>query len=1124
MPSSSDLQSTVNLQQLASDPQVSVFVAASAGSGKTKILTDRVLRLLLSGVMPAKILCLTFTKVAAAEMQRRINEELMLWVTLSDEQLKNRLLALTGLDVSDQQIVKAKKLFAVLLDDNSGLQISTIHAFCQSIIKKFPIEAKTSPKFEIITAEKENQLLLQARKLVLQEALFNKELARYINLITNQLNENSFLEITAELIKQRHNLAELKEQYFDIASVIQAIYQKLKVDPSEDESSAFSQFVNDKNWQKSALFKLCQTAEIKNKEVIIDFISNPQLENLSQYLAVFLTDKNEPRKKLVLKEVLKSHPEADQLMLLEQNRIVEFLEKFNNVKIANSTAALLVVVDKIIDTYDQLKAQNAYLDYDDLIIKTNQLLQNSANREWIKYKLDGSYSHILVDEAQDTNHHQWNIIKVIAEEFFAGLGSDSITDAVRTIFVVGDEKQSIYSFQGADPNIFANIFYYYQEKLKGINQKILNIELSASFRSLPAVLKLVDAVFADEKRRQSISVLAKEIQHYPIKADYFGRVEVWPIIQKSIIDKKKTDDKYQWSFDFEVNDEYQSQELLAKIIVRTIKKWFLDKKILLGKKRPVQYGDIMILLKERKSNLGNLLIKYFHQEQIPVSGRDKIRLLNDIIGQDLLSVAKFILLPEDDLNLAALLKAPMLGLDDQNLLELCNKKNQAQINLFAALKDSVQYQAQYQYLLDLLNQYNSKQLSIHQLFSYLLIKKQAREAILSRFGAEADEIISQFLELCLNYQENNLIALQNFVQVMESSDAEIKIDLNSSGQNQVRITTIHSAKGLEAPIVFLADTAHSAQKQIGQNRKKVFWQDDLPFWSTGKNDDNDLIRDIKAAEKLATKKEYLRQLYVAMTRAEEELYITGFGKDLADDCWYNVIKGAIVNQAQAQHFDFNQLLNDEKYLDNLAGEGLVLEDKQLAAKDFDIKIADEVLTSDPAIDDIKFLTANPTQESVQELAYPSQLHQQDAANSVNKYQAELGTIIHKILELDLKNSNQQQRIESITKYLIMHYSLSLDQQQRIIESATSIFDNPELVYLFADNSYAEVPIMAKIDGKLVSGKIDRLIVSENQVLIIDYKTGKHNAEHYEQQLQLYQKILQQIYPQKSVGYKIIWVE
>ncbi|MES2676695.1 MAG: double-strand break repair helicase AddA [Pseudomonadota bacterium] len=1119
---------TTNLQNSASNPANSVFVSASAGSGKTKVLTDRVLRLLLSGVAPAKILCLTFTKVAAAQMQKRIFAELENWVLWSEEKLQEHLAKFTSKKPSQFEIQTARQLFATLLDDNSGLQISTIHSFCQSIIKKFPVEAKTSPSFTVIDPQKENELLFAARKKLLEQALLDENLAKKIQLISSRLNENSFLEITAEIIRKRQNLAELKEKYFDIAGVIDQIYSELNVDLKADEETVFIDFTCDKNWSKDNLLLLCHNTEIKSKKAIEQFINQPHLDNLEEYLKVFLTSENEPRKQLTTKPIQKQIAQAEEIMRFEQERILQFLEKSNSTKIAVATSSLLIVVDKIIEIYNQLKNQNGYLDYSDLIIKTSLLLENSAQREWVKYKLDGIYEHILVDESQDTNHWQWNIVKAISEEFFAG---GDLLNQSRTIFIVGDEKQSIYSFQGADPNIFANIFYYYQDRLAMIDQQFLNVELNSSFRSMPAILQVVDLVFAKAELANSISTLATKIQHHAIKNQHFGKVELMPIISRFAstpgYSAIKEEEKYQWDLDFSIDEEYKAQEILAQIIARKIKKFFDDGKFLASKNRFAEFGDVMILLKERKSNLANLLVKHLSAQQIPVSSADRIDFSKNIIVQDLLALAQFILLPEDDLNLACLLKSPLFGVSEEELLAACELKNSGlslskesehkTISLFSALKHQIPII--HQKLSDLIEQNLERQFSVLQFFSYCLIEKGSKKAILARFGKAGEEIINQFFKTIIDYQSNNIAtSLQNFVQFLMAADLEIKIDSSGQNQNQVYITTVHSAKGLEAPIVFLADSFHSAQKQFGNDRRRIFWdqKSGLPFWSSGKNSDNQIIKNIKTIDRQITKKEYWRQLYVAMTRAEEELYICGFGKEIGEEnCWYNAIKNAMIDQAK----EVENFLGEE-YQDYLVGKTLLIGGDALP---INIPSKKSTPTIIPSNYDYNFINQFPDVENSEEFLYPSRT---DLTNQINSSKADLGKIIHRILEIlpNLKINDLEERRKFLSEYL-QDKNLPAAEIDKIIHQINEVLTKHHDLFNHP-NSQAEVPIIATINGKTVSAKIDLLIIEKNEVLIIDFKTGTKNSDsdpHHQSQLQLYEQALQKLYPDKKIKSQIIWV-
>ena len=581
------LQQTLQLQQKASDPKHSVFVSASAGSGKTKILTDRVLRLLLSGVHPAKILCLTFTKVAAFEMQNRIHKKLEQWVFLKQNKLEEEISSLLGFKPSKIQINNARILFIKTLDANPGLKISTIHSFCEKLIRKFPIEIKINPNFQIIDGQKEYQLLQDSKKELLKTALTDHELANKIENITSLLNENSFSEVILELINKREKLITLKEQYCDINGVIEKIYKILNCKISDDEK-AIDRLICEPDFNKQNLLLLSnymtessKSTDLNNKDAILNYINQPDKDNFQQYKSIFLKQDEEAKAISSIatkKSVLEKFPEAESIIETEQRRVLNLVNHINSISIAKSTSNLLFVADRMLNIYIDLKNKNGLLDYNDLINKTAHLLQDSTNSEWIKYKLDGQLEHILIDESQDTNLYQWSIINALTEEFFSGASSNENN---RTIFIVGDEKQSIYSFQGADPKIFSNIYYDYKEKSSFVDRQIQDIALGNSFRSSKTVLEVVDSVFSKTEHGKAISKL-KEVKHNAVKDNFFGRVELWPIVNVNQ-EEEKCEEEYEWQINFTKEIKSDSKELLAKTIAQTIKKWIDEKRILKNK-------------------------------------------------------------------------------------------------------------------------------------------------------------------------------------------------------------------------------------------------------------------------------------------------------------------------------------------------------------------------------------------------------------------------------------------------------------------------------------------------------------------------------------------------------------
>ncbi len=1103
------LEETIKLQQIASNPANSVFVSASAGSGKTKILTNRVLRLLLTEIDPSKILCLTFTKVAAAEMQNRIYNEVASWVSMTKENLQIKLFEIEGIQPSEHKIKQARIIFAKLLEGDKGLKISTIHSFCQSLMRQFPIEAQLSPNFEVIDDKTGTQLLLQARNELLKNAVSDSILADKIQSITAKLNENSFSEIISELINKRERLISLKEKYLDDEIISAKIYQILGCKINDKEEDLLEEFFL--NLNKNDFFELAQILEkslsksdLENSRAIINYLNDSSVNNFNFYKEIFINKSDgSSSKRLITKKIAEKNPKLEEILLKEQNRIINFVNRLSSLRIAESSSELISIAYKMLDIYSKLKQQKGYVDYNDLITKTANLLTNSNNSSWIKYKLDGNFEHILIDESQDTNHYQWNIIKAVTEDFFSG---QTAVDNNRTIFVVGDEKQSIYSFQGSDPSIFSDIYFYYQEKLSSINSELKDIKLDNSFRSLPAILETVDLVFSGSEYEKAISKL-KKVNHLAIRNSHFGKVEVWPIISAESKNKAENKDDFSWKLNFEPSKEYKSKELLAKNIVKTIKNWISEKRILPSKKRPIQYGDITILLKNRTNNLGNLLVKFFREEQIPVSGNDRIEITKHIIVQDLLALAKFILLKEDDLNLACLLKSPLINISEEQLMELCLIKNNKNITLFESLKSS-NLAEKYLYLSDVLTKNN---LSTYQLFSYILESKNGREKILKRFGKESEEIINQFLNICLQHDQSKFPSLGSLVNDLENLDLKIKIDVDNGEFDEVKISTIHSAKGLEAPIIFLADSAHSLQN-IYSDSNKIIWHGDFPLWNSGEN--NDFIKSIKKEERELDNEEYWRLLYVAMTRAADELYITGFDGKISPNCWYNVIYESIKNKTIIKNSEFGEILTIYK--------------KEEESNNYNQNYSEKIKET---INIPEFIKQIPPKETKQETIYPSKILNYKNFQFKFDNQINLGKIIHKILEIAVNNKSKSddERKILIEKYLKDKFALNQAQQNSMMNQVLNILENENFKEIIKKDCQTEVPITGEIDGKIISGKIDLLVTEEHKITIIDYKTNinqenpENLANKYKIQLDLYKQILQKIYPKKEIQGLLMWI-
>ncbi len=1067
----------VNLQQEASNPKNSAWVFASAGSGKTKILTDRVLRLLLEDVSPGKILCLTFTKVAAAEMQHRINSELSEWILCSDEKLIEKLTNMIGRNPTSLELKKSRTLFVRILDNESKIKVQTIHSFCQSLIKICPFEAGISPAFEIIEKEREGLFLQQAKKEVLKKALENTELGTLIKKINTQLNEESFSQLIGKMLGFKEQINLLKQDFFGIENLIDEIFKNFSLSKSQTESEIFSEFLNklDRSKASKSLIKLESGTSKINIEVatkIKKFIAQPTIAGFENYKSAFFTEKNDARK-------IHGAAAQDQEVIgfLEENReiILNFSDKINSLKIAQNTAALLKITDTILANYSLLKRQNSLLDYNDLIVETNKMLSNPDYMDWVKLKMDGSFDHILIDESQDTNHQQWNIIKALSEDFFSGEGASSKS---RSIFIVGDEKQSIYGFQGADPNISRDIFNFFKNRL-GDNLK--KIELNNSFRSAKKILQAVDEVFSDEKRSAAISKISPFSAHQAIR-DNVGKVEIWPQLQKAKIEKKEK--TYEWQIDFDKEKPPTEAEVLAEIIARKIRFRVESKN--------AKYGDFMILLRTRTNGFDKALVKYFHQYEIPFTSVSKVKFSDNLLIQDLLSAAKFVNLPQDDLNLASLLKSPIFEVLEDDLLEICLKKNSDESSILKALESLPKFSQLKNDLDNLIAK--SKTLNCFEFFYFLLNEKNCQQKFIAEFGLESLTLMDNFLLSVGDFSQNFSPHLQIFLDFVEKINPEIS--LSSDNQNHVKISTIHSAKGLQAPIVIIPDCAYNLY-QLPSFKEEVLWTEfksgfketKIPIWCRKKNEENKIVENQRQIKSKETEDEYLRLLYVAMTRAENELYIGGFGNSKDQKSWYEIIKSSV---------SCAEFISEEEFLKPIEIKTLSDLEKSEIAQELKPKILPEL---------------------------PKSKRQ----NQIDKSQIK-GRLIHKILEVIGKNYNEEKAwlLQIAEKIIEKETLLDFEEKKKISSEISQFLTSKEFEKLFCGNVNCEVEISGESDGKKTLSRIDLLIERENEVLIIDYKSDEilpnKVPQGYVEQLNNYQNLVKNIYPNQKIKLGIFWTK
>ncbi len=1106
-------------QQIAVDPSHSVWVSANAGSGKTRVLTDRVLRILLKGTPPHRILCLTYTKAAAAEMALRIQAQLAEWVILPEADLQKKLSTLLNRIPDAKEAKRARQLFALVADAPEGLRIQTIHSLCQSLLMRFSVEAGVSPHFRLMEEREGAALMEEVKERLFLTHRHNHDkikLVQAIRRIANTISEHSFHEVLKELISQRSEFKQmlrngLEAYQQNLEEAVGIKYRELTVEDlirshfsySESEIQALQCLVvpmlaSDKKTDRELGEKLAAWLECASRSD----------DNVEKWLACLLKEKGELRAiehhSFMTKWVKDSCPQALEIMMREAQRAQAFWQARAALRNAQMSECLWHIALALAELYENLKLSRGVLDYEDLIESARNLLRRPGISAWVLFKLDGGIDHLLVDEAQDTSRAQWQIIEAIASEFFVG---ESAGRRDRTLFVVGDEKQSIYSFQGADPYAFAEMKHYFSQRIKDAGKAYKNVNLSLSFRSTPAVLHAVDKVFAREEARAGVAIAGGDILHQAYRKEP-GRVELWPLctLEREV-------ENAAWRIPSEQLMPELPERVLAMRIADTIAEWL--------QKRRISAGDILILVQNR-NRFYNFLIAALRQRQVPVAGADRLKLAEHIAIQDMLALAQFLLLPEDDLNLASLLKSPLYGISEELLFSLCYQRTGT---LWERLRSSEELICK-EIVLSLESLLaKADYLPPYEMFSQILEAEGGRRKFFARLGSQVNDPLNEFLSLALNYEQLHQPSIQGFVHWFRQTESEIKRDMERA-KEEVRVMTVHGAKGMEAPIVFLPDTTG-----IPTVKERVFWHKEkqIFLWSYNASEDCEALKALKERVREESLAEYRRLLYVAMTRAEDELYLCGWlgEKKLHEDSWYALMQKGL--QGRSETFPFTWKDCQE--------EGLRMQDpgfeyiKGRGGSERQLPVTAPVNTV-PAW---AFCSAPDEPNPPRPLSPSRPEGEMPRADSalVDDFTIRRGKVIHTLLEVIPEIPNLQR--EAAAKILLRRElpKMKENQYQQIIAEVEAILKHPDFREIFAEGSLAEVPITATLmhDGvpRVLSGQIDRLLVTQERILLLDYKTNRqvptsqNNVPlRYRHQLESYAQALRIIYPGRTIKAAILW--
>jgi ATP-dependent helicase/nuclease subunit A len=1126
-------------QARASNPASSAFVSANAGSGKTHVLVQRVIRLLLNGVSPEKILCVTFTKAAAANMAERVFKTLGRWVALSDGDL-DAAIRDAGIAQPDARLrMRARELFACALETPGGLKVQTIHALCTRLLQQFPFEANVPARFAVLDDRDQNEMMERANLEVLLDASRDPESAagRALNIAMASAADVTFKDVVREACLSRDHFMAWTDSAGSADAATAQMSSALGVDAQARIEDVEREIIDGPNLPRSRWREIAGVLETSSKSdqsqaaqlrEALEFIGSAQVD---EYLGVFLTDERAPRKTVITKRFGDSHPAIACLFEAEALRITPLIEKRRAVTARDRTGALLQIATAAAANYRREKQERGLLDYDDLIDKTLAMLDRVSSG-WVHYKLDRGVDHVLIDEAQDTSPRQWDIVTHIISEFTSGAGARDGVE--RTIFAVGDEKQSIFSFQGAAPREFDSRRRGLAKKFTDAGLKFDPISFTYSFRSGPAILQSVDFVFREQDIYRSIHAENAYPVHETLADAGPSLIELWELQQP---DKK--DDIEGWRAPFDGVSATSPEVRLAKRIQAEIRSLVESGTMTghTGDRRPLRYGDMLVLVR-RRGNAFDAVIQALKHANIPVAGADRLKLTEHIAIIDLMNLADALLLPLDDLALAVALKSPLFGLTDDDLFKLAWQRK-------GSLRQALDYHAaKGSKLEDALKRLEKCERRFatetpFAFYAWLLGGDGGRARILRRLGHEANDALDEFLELALGYERKAPSSLQGFMAWLRAADTEVKRDMEIS-RDEVRVMTVHGAKGLEAPVVFLVDTTTSPSDT--QRLKLIH----LPIgnaaphapgvvvWAGKKADDPTDVALARTAMLGETEDEYRRLLYVAMTRAADRLIVGGCMpgnmNTIRKFSWYDlIVKGLGNSGLHLQEIE--------------TPAGAVKRYSRLEDITAPAGVATAPAATAPAAPPLWLRTAPPAESPIDNLLRPSD-STEDEGRSVRTGESlqararalQRGTLVHRLLQ-SLPDIAGARRRDAALAYLARNAGdWSEGEREALIVGVLALIEDARFASVFARRSRAEVSIVGRLDrpGRppaLVSGQIDRLVVTPSEVLIVDYKTNHAPPglvatapAAYIRQLALYRAVLAKIYPQLPVGAALLWTE
>ncbi len=1172
-------------QANATDPTASAWVSANAGSGKTYVLVRRVVRLLLAGTDPGRILCLTYTTAAAANMAQRVFDQLAKFAVLSDADLSRALEKIEGRVPDATGLANARRLFARALETPGGLKIQTIHAFCASLLAQFPLEANVAGRFTVIDDQMAAELVEAGLAVVLRRVAAEPDgaLGRTLTLLVGRLTDGSLREMVGELVARREILRAWLREHGGVEGAVGALGPALGLRPGDSLESLVRAFCDDCAIAPEALTRLGEALASGGKragERLADLTlyRDPAAEagaRQAAWMRMLFDSKGLPRgfEAALTKPVAAKVADIGPAYEAEQARVSDLLDRLTAARAIESTRALVTLADAVLDHVEGEKRRRGLIDYSDQVARAADLLTRTDAAAWVRYKLDRGVEHILVDEAQDTSPLQWRVVRSLAEEFFAG---ESAFGGRRTMFAVGDEKQSIYGFQGAAPEEFARMRLDFRTRSEGAALPFHNVELHLSFRSTPDVLAAVDAVFADPAAHAGLSSPPTPPVHEAIRRAEPGLVEIWPPVAPA--EREEDDD---WLAALDRLSPASPQAIVAERIADTVARW-MERGERLSNGRRIAPGDILVLVRKRGPFV-EAVSRALKRRGVPVAGADQIVLSDHIAVMDLVALGRVLLLPADDLNLAAVLKGPLFGLDETTLFELAHGRTGT---LWASLAARAATDAAAAAILSRLEGWRARldRVRPFELYAGVLGRDGGRAAFLARLGPEADDVLDAFLSAALAHEAAEPPTLEGFLAWFTARPFRVRRETETNPR-EVRVMTVHGSKGLEAPVVFLVDGGGAPVH--AQHDPKIVAVPLAPpeaeaahglVWAPSKALRPAAVERRVMEERERAAAEYRRLLYVAMTRAADRLYVCGWSpkNGPAEQSWTAMVaRGLAPTASVTTDHAGREVMRWQKPGDGTAqsphaqdlhaqpdtpaqgapGRGEEGQhDRRRDARPRDELPADAP-ASPGALPAWLLSAAPPVPPAPRAVTPSSALSLTDADDGEDTPFTPVaapgagetvalarGRLIHRAMELiagtGLAGGTQMRaaidRLAEADPALAGDDPEAVEHRRRIADEILSVTTTPAFAPLFSAAGRSEVTLAGRLTARSgepieVSARIDRLVVEDGRVVVVDFKTDRRVPEGASDvpethlaQVALYRALVRRLFPGRAIEAALLY--